>query len=78
AECSLIDADYDRARDDYLRVSSEYRSIAAGQTALFAAARIEAEHRSRSNARALFERYLARYPNGSFAKEAAQRLATLR
>jgi hypothetical protein len=77
AECSLLDADYGRARDGYLRVSSTYRSIAAGQTALFAAGRIEAEHGSKSNARALFARYLARYPNGSFSKEAAQRLASL-
>lgn len=77
AECSLVAGKYTEARAAYLRVASRFAQLPAAETALFAAARIEAEHGEPARARELLSRYLARYPRGSFAREAQRRLQGL-
>ena len=77
AECALVSGEFRAARVAYLKVSNEFANATAGETALFAAARIAAEHDSPSEARELLERYLARYPQGRFTREVRSRLRTL-
>ncbi len=77
AECHLVDGDTSAAVQQYLRVAKRYRRLAAGETALFAAARLEANAGHESRARTLLQRYLSRYPTGRFRAEAEQRLGEL-
>jgi TolA-binding protein len=77
AECELLQGKPTAARDAYLDVFRRYPGLAAGENALFAAARSEAEHGSAERAAAYFESYLKRYPGGRFAKEATARLHAL-
>jgi TolA-binding protein len=65
---------YGQARDTYLRVVRKFAALPAAETALFAAARVEAEHGQPLQAQALFRRYLERYPRGNFVREAQRRL----
>jgi ferric-dicitrate binding protein FerR (iron transport regulator) len=74
AECDLVAGDYAAARKRYLDVARRFSRLPAAESALFAAARIAAEHGDAEAAHALFERYLARYPRGSFAGEVERRL----
>ena len=78
AECALVAGEYAAARDQYLSVAGDFPTLPAGQTALFAAARSEAEHGQPARANELFQRYLARYPKGRFAREAVTRLRDAR
>lgn len=77
AECALVEGDLGAAIEAYLRVAHAFSHDPAGQNALFAAARLEAERGRSAAAAALLERYLARYPNGRFVKEARTRLREL-
>lgn len=77
AECALVAGDLGAAIDGYLRVSRAHPSLPAGQNALFAAARLQAERGHEAAAVALLRRYLARHPRGRFVNEARQRLAEL-
>jgi len=77
AECSLVDGDVAAAVRQYLQVTDGFGRLPAAQNALFAAARLEAERGRRAHAAELFARYLARYPQGSLANDAARRLAAL-
>jgi hypothetical protein len=77
AECALVAGDLGGAIQGYLRVSRRYASLPAGQNALFAASRLQAERGHDAAAIALLQRYLARYPRGRFVNEAHQRLAAL-
>lgn len=77
ADAAFVDGDDGRAVELYLGVARKYRSLAAGQNALYAAARLQAKRGERAQARKLFRRYLARYPNGRFRAEATRRLARL-
>jgi hypothetical protein len=72
-----VSGDAAGARDAYLTVAEHFAALPAGQTALFAAARIEAEHGDKALALRLLARYLQRYPQGHFAKEAAARSKAL-
>lgn len=74
ADCALVAGDYTAARDKYLDVARDFPNLPAGQTALFAGARLEAEHGEPARADDLFRRYLEHYPSGRFAREAAARL----
>jgi len=74
AECALIDRDIDAAVRFYTSVADRYGDLSAGENAAFAAAQISARSQGKERARALFERYLARYPKGRFADEARARL----
>jgi len=77
AECALVEGDLATAVEAYLRVARAFGHDPAGQNALFAAARLEAERGRSASAAALLERYLARYPRGRFVKEARTRLREL-
>ena len=77
AECALVAGDLRGAIAGYLRVNRSYRNLPAGQNALFAAARLQAERGRDAAAVKLLRRYLARHPRGRFVQEARQRLAEL-
>jgi hypothetical protein len=73
AEAHALSSENGRAIEAYLSVVEAHPDLPAGENALFAAARLAARTRD-TRATALFERYLARYPNGRFADEARSRL----
>jgi hypothetical protein len=77
AECSIVDGDVGAAVRQYLQVAEGFGRLPAAQNALFAAAKLEAERGRRTRAAELFARYLARYPHGSLADDAARRLGAL-
>jgi hypothetical protein len=61
-----------------LLVAKRFANLQAGENALFASARLDADRLSGSPAEAGLIRYLARYPRGRFVKEAEARLRELR
>jgi hypothetical protein len=77
AECAFIDGDSAGAVRLYLAVHAQHADSVAGETALFAAARLEARAGHHAAARDLLARYLERYPEGSFRVEATTRLGAL-
>jgi ferric-dicitrate binding protein FerR (iron transport regulator) len=77
AECELQAHRYGAARDTYLRVARTFPGMPAAETALFAAARIEAEHGAPERAAELFGNYLSKHPQGSYVREAERRLQLL-
>ncbi len=78
AECALVEGDAGAAIEAYLRVARAFGSLPAGENALFAAARLQADRGQREAAVQALERYLQRYPHGRFRHEAGARLQTLR
>jgi ferric-dicitrate binding protein FerR (iron transport regulator) len=77
AECALVSGEPARAARLYVDVSGRYADLPAGETALFAAARIQVNAGRRAAAEALLQSYLARYPRGRFEAEATARLRAL-
>jgi hypothetical protein len=77
AECELQARQFAAARDTYLQVARKFSGLPAAETALFAAARIEAEHGEPARALELLSSYLAKYPRGSFVREAERRMKLL-
>ena len=77
AECALVSGDSEGAAKGYEDVAARHAGSAAGENALFAAARLAATQGDRPEAVRLFRRYLAEYPNGKFKNEARARLAVL-
>jgi hypothetical protein len=77
AECALVDGDHAAAIEAYLRVARAFAELPAGENALFAAARLEADRERSAAAAQLLERYLERYPHGRFEREARARLGKL-
>jgi hypothetical protein len=77
AECALVDGDQGAAVEAYLRVARAFSELPAGENALYAAARLEAERQRSAAAAQLLERYLDRYPQGRFEREARARLRAL-
>lgn len=77
AECALVDGDHAAAIEAYLRVARSFGDLPAGENALYAAARLEAERQRSAAAAQLLERYLDRYPHGRFEREARARLRAL-
>jgi hypothetical protein len=53
----------------YEGVATKFADVPAAESALYAAGRIEARRGRDAAARALFERYLDRYPNGRYADD---------
>ncbi len=70
AECAHATGRLDDALRRYEAIADRFGDLPAGETALFAAARLEARRGRAAAARALFERYLDRYPSGRFAGDA--------
>jgi TolA-binding protein len=70
AECALAAGRLDDALNRYEAIAARFGDLLAGETALFSAARLEARRGHTDAARALFERYLDRYPTGRFADDA--------
>ena len=71
AELFEVQGDRGSAIAAYLEVASRFRNLAAGENALFAAARLE---RNEAKAQQLLSQYLERYPRGRFVVEAKYRL----
>lgn len=78
AECALVAGDLAGASAGYRVVARRFASLPAGENALFASARIDADRLPRERAQAGLMGYLARYPQGRFVKEATTRLRELR
>jgi acyl-CoA synthetase (NDP forming) len=76
AELSLLERDSAGALRTYRAIAAQYAELPAGENAAFAAAQLAARS-SPSEARALLEAYLTRYPNGRFVSQAKQRLERL-
>jgi hypothetical protein len=74
AECSLVAGDSKSAQAGYAKVARENAGTPAGETAAYAAARLEKDPK---RARGLLEDYLRRYPNGRFRSEVQSRLSAL-
>lgn len=77
AECSLVAGDSKEAARRYAEVAKKHGDSAAGETALFAAARAAQSSGQPAEAKRLLSSYLGKYPNGQFVKEARARLAQL-
>ena len=75
AESYLSEGRYADAVAGYRVVVRDFPAAPQAESALFAIAQLESEHGRPTDARATLQRYLARYPHGRFAKEAADRLA---
>jgi ferric-dicitrate binding protein FerR (iron transport regulator) len=75
AESYLSEGRYEDAVAGYRVVVRDFPNAPQAESALFAVAQLESEHGRPGDARATLQRYLARYPHGRFAKEAADRLA---
>jgi ferric-dicitrate binding protein FerR (iron transport regulator) len=78
AECALMAGDLAGAAAGYRIVSQRFSNLPAGENAMFASARIDADRLSGARAHSGLMRYLARYPHGRFVKEASARLRELR
>ena len=77
AEVAHASGALDLAVERYLAIAARFGALPAGESALYAAARIELRRSRASAARALLTRYLARYPAGRYADDARRELATL-
>lgn len=75
AECALANGTVNDAIARYEAIAASFADLAAGEMALFAAARLQSS-RDREAAHDLFERYLDRYPSGRFAADARRQLRT--
>jgi TolA-binding protein len=62
----------------YEAIASRFADLPAGETALFSAARLEANRGHGDAARTLFERYLDRFPSGRFVADTKRELAGFR
>lgn len=74
AECALVAGDSKSAQAGYAKVARENAGTPAGETAAYAAARLEKDPK---RARGLLEDYLRRYPKGRFRSEVQARLSAL-
>jgi TolA-binding protein len=78
AECALVSGKRAQAVRDYLAIARRFPSLPAGENALFAAARLEAQLGQKREGRQHLEQYRRRYPQGRFADEVAGRLKAAR
>jgi hypothetical protein len=67
----------DVAVERYTAVADTFKGTAAAESALYAAARVELKRRDTAAARALLDRYLARYPTGRYADDARRELEAI-
>jgi hypothetical protein len=74
AESYLVEQDHARAVSQYRKVAERFSQLPEGEAASFAAAQVLSESGSDVESRAALQAYLARYPEGRFAREARDRL----
>jgi len=74
ADVAQASGQLELASTRYRDVATKFASLSAGESALYAAARVEA--RRGRDARVLLEQYLARYPRGRFVNDARRLLTT--
>lgn len=74
AECALLEHERAGAIAIYLDVARDFSDLAAGENAAFAAAQLTLKVGDVAQARARFQAYLDRYPQGRFASQAQKRL----
>jgi len=77
AESYLSEGRYEDAVSGYRVVFRDFPHTPQAESALYAVAQLDSEHGKPGEARASLQAYLARYPHGRFAKEAADRLARI-
>lgn len=77
ADAFLVERERGQALAAYQRTATLFASTPEGESAAFMSAELLSEQRLRPEARAAFESYLARHPNGRFAREARDKLSTL-
>jgi TolA-binding protein len=78
AECAHARGALDEALRRYQEVAAQFADLAAGETALFSAARLEISRGHVDAAQKLFERYLQRFPSGRFVDDAKRELGRSR
>jgi hypothetical protein len=69
ADLAQTTGNFDVAVSRYETVATRFADLPAAESALYAAGRIEARRGRVDAARALFERYLQKYPNGRYADD---------
>jgi hypothetical protein len=74
AECAHSTGRIDDALARYEAIAARFADLPAGETALFAAARLESSRGRADAARLVFDRYLDRYPSGRFVADARRQL----
>jgi hypothetical protein len=74
AESYLVEKASARAVAQYRKVAESFSHLPEGEAASFAAAQVLSESGSDEESRAALQAYLARYPEGRFAREARDRL----
>jgi TolA-binding protein len=77
AESYLVDHQPDRAITVYRQIAVSFPRTPEGEAAAFAAAQMLYERGRIDEARAALRDYVARYPDGRFAREATDRLSAL-
>lgn len=77
ADCLLSERRYEPAIAAYRALAARHPADPAGETAAFALAQLLSERGDEAAARAALEAYLARYPDGRFAREASAKLARI-
>jgi hypothetical protein len=77
AESWLIESDADKAVAAYRKVAAAFPSLPEGEAAAFAAAQVLSERGRTGEAAESLKSYLARWPEGRFAREAQERLSAL-
>ena len=77
AESFLVEGRYADAIDAYRLVTRDFPRSDQAETSLFTIAQLQCEHGPGSDARGALRAYLARYPHGRYAREAANRLSRL-
>ncbi|MGE0404573.1 MAG: hypothetical protein AB7T06_48130, partial [Kofleriaceae bacterium] len=75
ADIAQASGQLDLAHTRYVEVATKFASLSAGESALYAAARLAL--RRGHDARPLLEQYLARYPRGRFVVDARRLLGSL-
>jgi hypothetical protein len=78
AESYLVESDSERALAAYVAVARDFPRAPEGEAAAFATAQLWSERGHHAEAETALRGYLARYPDGQFAREARDRLAELR
>lgn len=76
AEIALLERNLAGALEQYEQLARRFRDLSAGENAAFAAAQL-APRVAPTREKSLLESYLARYPKGRFAVDAAARLREL-